>query len=317
MTARLCLKARPTERQLADRLQSVEGRRADGLELYLDARDVADQATLDGVVRRLEACALPSDFALLIEGPVGSLDGQFFDATRESPADYLVLDRLAWMAREIGARAVNIHLIAPSDDLACLTLETRQALLERSVPLLRHFVEVTAAAGAVPTIEHMPLVLRMRQGGYYVTPIGMASADLRWAVEHVPGLKILADTSHATLYLNGRRAGADPSIVEAEARGHAWLEPLLAYVAMLPPDPPDLLGYVRALGPELVNAQVSNASGLLGEGLPYAEGCVDLDPTIRWMADKLGYVVTETLEPDQDDARYMRDALVRMRKAVA
>jgi len=36
-TARLCLKARPTVRQLADRLRPVDGVVADGLELYLAA----------------------------------------------------------------------------------------------------------------------------------------------------------------------------------------------------------------------------------------------------------------------------------------
>ncbi|MBV9358181.1 MAG: hypothetical protein JO023_21930, partial [Chloroflexi bacterium] len=42
--ARLCLKARPTPVQLADRLQPIDGQVADGLELYLDAGDLADAA---------------------------------------------------------------------------------------------------------------------------------------------------------------------------------------------------------------------------------------------------------------------------------
>src|SRR3712207_4303619 len=112
--ARLCLKARPTVTQLADRLRPVDGLFPDGLELYLDAADIVDQAAMDAAVRNIEAHRLSRDFALLIEGPVGSLDGHFFDVTRQSEADDAVLRRLAEMARRLGARAVNIHVIAPS-----------------------------------------------------------------------------------------------------------------------------------------------------------------------------------------------------------
>jgi hypothetical protein len=206
VTAKLCLKARPTATQLADRLQPLDGVWPDGIELYLDAADLADQSTLDAIVERVSSYNLPADFALLIEGPVGSLDGGFFDVTRDSEADTLVVDRIAHVTRRLAVRAVNIHVIAPSDDLSRLTLECRDALLGRAVPFLRHFADVIQAAGAIPTVENMPPVLRMRRGGFYFTPIGMASEDLRWVVEQVPGLKLLPDTSHAGLYLTARRA---------------------------------------------------------------------------------------------------------------
>jgi hypothetical protein len=61
------------------------------------------------------------------------------------------------------------------------------------------------------------------------------------------------------------------------------------------------------------NAQVSNAAGILGEGLPYAEGDFILDPTIRWLGAHARHIVTETLEHNNDDAVHMRDALRRMR----
>src|SRR5439155_20173002 len=67
------------------------------------------------------------------------------------------------------------------------------------------FVELMQGAGAVPTIENMPPVLRMRRGDFAFTPIGMASDDLQWLVERAPGLRVLVDTSHAGLYLNARR----------------------------------------------------------------------------------------------------------------
>ena len=69
--------------------------------------------------------------------------------------------------------------------------------------------------------------------------------------------------------------------------------------------------------PAVENAQVSNASGVLGEGLPYAVGDFDLDPTIAWLKTNTRHVVTETIEDSNDDAVHMRDALRRMRAVVA
>src|ERR1700694_385777 len=150
MAAKLCLKARPTPTQLADRLRPVDGVWPDGLELYLAAADLATQTVMDNIVEALQTADMPRDFALLIEGPVDSLDGGDFDVTRESDADLLVIERLADLARRIGARAVNIHVISPSSDLSRLSLDCRAALLARAVPFLASFVELMQAAGTVP-----------------------------------------------------------------------------------------------------------------------------------------------------------------------
>ncbi len=320
-SARLCLKARPTPAQLADRLRPVDGVFPEGLELYLDIADLADESTMAAILRRIEAYDLPDDFAWLVEGPLGSFDGEFFDVTRDAEADRLVVDRIAWLARRLGVKGVNIHLMSVSGDPSILSLEAHDALLARAVPFLSRFVDVIHEAGAVPTIEHVPPVARMRQGGYYFTPVGMASADLVWSVEHVPGLAILPDTSHAGLYLNARALSegrVDLRTVEpSNLEPRDWLEPLLAYVRQLPEEASTLAGYFQSLQPHVVNAQVSNARGLLGEGLPYGEGDFDLDPAIRWLGDRAEHIVTETLEPNQDDAVYMREALVRMREALA
>src|SRR5467141_2474246 len=138
--AKLCLKARPTPLQLADRLRPVDGVWPDGVELYLAAADLATPAILDAIVERLLAADVPDGFVWLVEGPVDSLDGDDFDITRESEADLLVIQRLAELAARIKARAVNIHVISPSPDLSRLTLECRAALLERAVPFLARFV---------------------------------------------------------------------------------------------------------------------------------------------------------------------------------
>jgi hypothetical protein len=306
---KLCLKARPTLAQLADRLRPVDDVWPDGLELYLAAADLSTPAVLDTIIERVLSADVPDGFAWLIEGPVDSLDGGDFDITRQSDADLLVIERLAELAARIKAKAVNIHVISPSADLGRLTLDCRAALLERSVPFLARFVAVMQAAGTVPTVENMPPVLRMRRGDFAFTPIGMASEDLRWLVERVPGLRLLPDTSHAGLYLNARRLPPDPT--------YAWSAPLAQYLEQLPAEAADLVGYMDSLQPHVENAQISNAAGRLGEGLTYAEGEFDLDPAIRWLSRHARHIVTEPIEVNNDDARAMRDALRRMRMALA
>jgi hypothetical protein len=74
---------------------------------------------------------------------------------------------------------------------------------------------------------------------------------------------------------------------------------------------------MASLGASVENAQISNASGVLGEGLPYAEGDFDLDPAIRWLGRHAQHIVTEPIEPDNDDAVRMRDALRHMRMVLA
>src|SRR6202158_1056059 len=112
MAAKLCLKARPTPRQLVDRLRPVDGVWPDGLELYLAGADLATPAILETIAERLLAADVPDHFVCLIEVRVDSLDGGDFDITRQSDADLLVIERLADLAARIKARAVNIHVIS-------------------------------------------------------------------------------------------------------------------------------------------------------------------------------------------------------------
>jgi hypothetical protein len=302
MVAKLCLKARPTAKQLADRLRPVDGVWPDGLELYLAAEDLATPEAMAGVVARIQSYELPADFALLIEGPVDSLDGCDFDVTRCSEADREVIKRLAELARLLSAKAVNIHLIAPSEQTSRLTLEYRERLLRQAVPFMQQFVAQVHTAGARATVENMPPVLRMRRSAFAYTPIGMASDDLRWMCQQVPGLEVLVDTSHAGLFLNAKRL----------AEGA-----LLEFVRQLPEEADGVLGYAQSLAEHLENAQISDAAGLLGEGLPYGEGELELDPIIGWLKVSSQHIVTETIEVNHDEAVTMRDALRRMRAVPA
>src|SRR6478672_11772822 len=107
---RLLLKARPVRTQLLDRMRDPL---PDGMELYLDAVDLADSSAISSSLAEVRRLELPDDFDILIEGPVRSIDGEFFDVTRQAAADRDVIDRLGFLAGELGARAVNVHLIAP------------------------------------------------------------------------------------------------------------------------------------------------------------------------------------------------------------
>jgi FlaA1/EpsC-like NDP-sugar epimerase len=55
-------------------------------------------------------------------------------------------------------------------------------------------------------------------------------------------------------------------------------------------------------------AHVSNAHGILGEGLPYGTGDLDLDPFVRRLAALVPFIVAEISEPDPLESTSMRAA---------
>ena len=306
MTPAILLKARPTPAQLADRLREPV---PDGLELYLDTVDLASQDAMDGVVANLDAAGLPSDFVLLVEGPIRSLDGEFFDLSRDSEADRELMRRLIGLSRRIGALGANVHAIAPDRDPASLTLANRERLLQDALGPTRYLADLALAADIVPTIENMPPILRMRESAFFYSAIGMPPQDMVALCEAVPGVKVILDVAHTQLYLNVRR-GVDEEV------GDEDIGPLRRFVADAP-GVDSFDGYIQELGETLVTSHVANASGLLGEALPYGEGDLDLDPLMRQLAQHVRYLVTETLEPDNNHAVFMRDAQARIGAALA
>jgi hypothetical protein len=303
--AELLLKARPTLPQLRDRLRPPL---PDGLELYLDTADVATEQAMDQVVRNLDAVRRPGRWTLLIEGPVRSLDGAFFETTRDHEVDRELVRRLVRLAGRIGARAVNLHLIRPRASPDCLGAAARQRDLDACLPFTRYFVERAAAGGVLPTLENMPPVLRMRQGGFYYSPIGMPAEDLAWLADRVPGLGLCLDLSHAQLYVNACSAARRPKPPARHARFLRALREL--------PQAASVWEYAARLGSSLVSCHVANASGLLGEGRSYARGDLDLDLVLPPLARRARYFVTETLERRPERAILMRAALRRMRLAL-
>lgn len=298
--AKVLLKGRPTEAQLADRLAApLPG----GLELYLDAEDLKDPRELDRLARRLVDLRPHPQFAYVVEGPLRSLDGSFFDLSVNSQPNRECLRRVALLAEAIGAEAVLIHAIAPMGLDAPLGDDLRGAKLEESLPLVSHYVRLAQDRGIVPLLENIPPVARQRQQSYMVTPIGMSSRDLVYFAARFPGLGITVDLSHAQLFLNGLRT--PPSQVAPE------LAPLASYLSTLD-DSPDLEDYLKATEPHIFEIHVSNARGLLEEGLPYGDGDLNLDALAVRLARSVRYLVTETLEPDPDRAIYMREAQQRL-----
>jgi sugar phosphate isomerase/epimerase len=305
MTPAILLKARPTAAQLADRLRDPV---PDGLELYLDTVDLATPEAMDTVVANLDACRLPSNFVLLVEGPIRSLDGAFFDLARDSEADRELMRRLIDLSKRIGALGANVHAIAPDRNPAALTLENRERLLKQALGPTRYLAELALAAEIVPTIENMPPILRMRESAFFYSAIGMPPQDMVALCEAVPGVKVILDVAHTQLYLNVRR-GLDEEV------GDEDIGPLRRFVAEAP-GVDSFDGYIDVLGDTLMTSHVANATGLLGEALPYSEGDLDLDPLMRRLAEQVRYLVTETLEPNNDHAVFMREAQTRIGAAL-
>ena len=311
MTAKILLKARPTPAQLADRLAPP---RPDGLEFYLDARDLAPDDWLPRLMAIMAAAPRAGGtgetgdrFTYIVEGPIRSLDGAYFDVTRDAPADQEVLVRLVRFGRAIGAEVAVIHLAAPTADPAALAPGAHGEALDHCLPFLERYAALCHDHGLVPTVENIPPIGQMREDSALFSPLGVEPSDLARCCTAVPGLGITFDTSHAGLYLeavDADPAGLTPSLRPAVER----------YAPN--PEARSLDGYVNLIEPWLVNVHVSNAAGLLGEGLPYAEGRFDLDALLPRLAARARCIVTETLEPDPERAVYMRDAQARIAAAL-
>lgn len=297
----ILLKARPIPAQLRDRLAVP---RPAGLELYLDARDIGPTDWLPRL-KAIMAAAPPADerFQYIVEGPIRSLDGAFFDVTREAPADEEALVRLTRCGAELGATVAVIHLIAPTSDPAALAPTARAGWLARALPLLQRYVILCRDAGLTPTIENIPPIAQMREGAATFSAVGVEPEDLLWCCQEVPGLGLTFDTSHAGLHLEA--VAADPDAVPAALRPAVERYKATATVRTLD-------DWLDKIAPWLVNCHISNAAGLLGEGLPYTEGHFDLDALMPRLAAATRFIVTETLEADNERAVLMRDAQRRI-----
>ena len=268
------LKAAPTREQVAERLEGGDWR---GIEFALMPPHVADDdATGRAIAAVTETCA-GRDLALLAEAPVSWPSGEHVRVDRLTDEARAGIARSVRFAAAIGSPVLTIHLYIPltADELRAGTPVDEDAVHE----FLAFYAGACTDAGVTPLIENVPPVLRMRTGSAFYTPIGGHWRDLlRWR-ERVPALGFTLDTSHAALF----RAfvNAYPSLFGLESDEGLELE-----------------RYVEELGPAAEVAHVSNASGVLGEGLRYDRGELDLDPVVARLGELVPYIVAEINEPD-------------------
>ncbi len=298
---KVLLKGRPTAVQLADRLASPV---PDGLELYLDASDISGDGWFEKLLENIARAACPPGFSWIVEGPLRSLDGKYFDITEASEANLEVVSRLVRFASALGAAGVVIHAIAPVGSTAALTADGRGRALDAGMGFLTRYAGLCTEAGLVPSIENIPPVARMREGTYTYSLLGVDPNDLLLFAREIRGLRAVLDISHCGLFLNALSMPAH-AVEEDLAPLLRWLQGQSATRSMRE--------CISSLGPILWNSHISNARGLLEEGLSYGDGDSDIDSLLPLLAGVAEFVVTETLEPDADNAVYMREAQRRIK----
>ena len=266
------LKAAPEPEQLADRLDGGGWR---GVEIALMPQQVAD----DGAVARAAEATRQAAAGLVVtaEAPVGWPSGAFVRVDRLDEEAREGIERSAEFAAEVGSPVLTIHLFIP---LSPDEFRERSAVDAPAVEeFLSFYADACGRRGVRPLIENVPPVLRMRSGGVFLSPIGGHWRDLLEWRERVPELGFTIDTSHAALFRSF--AAAYPGLY-----GLPWDEEL------------ELERYVEKLAPHAEVAHVSDAHGLLGEGLPYGAGELDLDPVVRRLGELVPFLVAEVNEPD-------------------
>jgi nucleoside-diphosphate-sugar epimerase len=287
------LKAAASASQISERL---EGGPWVGLELALMPGDVADDAALRRAVDETLGATEDRGLTLAAEAPVSWPSGAFVNVERLTDEARACIERCAEFAAAIGSSVLTLHLYAP---LPPDEFRDRGRLDEDGVAhFLRFYAETCVDRGVRPLVENVPPVLRMRVDGFFLSELGGHWRDLLWARGLAPELGFTLDTSHAGLFR--RFAAALPSLF-----GLASDEEL------------DLARYAEELGPHMVVAHVSDAHGLLGEGLPYGSGELDLDPVVARLAHVARYIVAEIAEPDPVRSPDMKRAYRAIERAAA
>ena len=268
------LKAAPEPEQVAERL---EGGPWAGLELCLGPAHVADDDALGTAVATVRSATAGGALALTAEAPVAWPSGAFVRVDRLDDEARAGIERSAAFAAAIGSPVLTIHLFVPQ---STGEYAARTPLDEAAVEaFLRCYAQACVRHGVRPLIENVPPVLRMRSGGVYLSPIGGHWRDLLAWRERVPDLGFTLDVSHAALFRSF--AAAYPGLFGLSSAEGLEVERV-----------------VEELGPGAEVAHVSNAAGVLGEGLRYDEGELDLDPIVARLGELVPYVVAEVNEPD-------------------
>jgi nucleoside-diphosphate-sugar epimerase/sugar phosphate isomerase/epimerase len=292
------LKAAPDPEQIAERLA---GGVPLGIELCLGPRDVGSAERIAAVTEAARAALPERDCTVTAEAPVSWPSGAHVRVDRLDDEARAGIERSAEFAAGIGSPVLTIHLFAPKspEEFQNEWRPDGAHMDEDEVArFLRFFADACLAHGVTPLIENVPPILRMRTGGVYLSPVGGHWRDLLAWRARIPELGFTIDTSHAALF----RAFA------------------VAYPSLFGIDEPDeleLSRYVEELGPAAEVAHVSNAHGILGEGLPYGTGDLDLDPFVRRLAALVPFIVAEISESDPMDSTSMRAGYRAIERVIA
>ncbi len=289
ISSNILLKAAPEPEQIAERLEGGGWR---GLELALMPHHVADDAAL----ARAVAAVAGVDLTLTAEAPVAWPSGAFVRVDRLDEEAKAGIERSAEFAAAIRSPVLTIHLFTPlAPDEYRASVAPDEAAIER---FLRFYAGACLSRGVTPLIENVPPVLRMRTGGVFLSAVGGHWRDLLAWRERVPELGFTLDTSHAALF-----------------RSFAATYPTL--FGLYSDEELELERYVEELGPAAEVAHVSDAHGLLGEGLPYGEGELELDGVVRRLGELVPFVVAEINEPDQRRSPNMKAGYRAIERALA
>src|SRR5215213_6526803 len=293
MTAIPMLKAAPDPAQLADR---IEGGPWNGIELCLGPVHVASEEALRGAVQHAGDALEGRGMAITAEAPVAWPSGAFVRVDRLDGEAQGGIERSAEFAAAVGSPVLTIHLFSPlSPDEFRSTGRPDEREIER---FLAFYAAACEQRGVKPLIENVPPVLRMRTGGVFLSPVGGHWRDLVTWRERVGALGFTIDTSHAALFRSF--AAAYPSLFDLPSDDELELD-----------------RFVEELGPHAEVAHVSDAHGLLGEGLPYGEGELDLDPVVARLGDLVPFLVAEINEPDPSRSSDMKAGYRALERALA
>ena len=283
------LKAAARPEQLRERF--ADGDWA-GVEVCLLPSDVASDEALDAAVEAVRATC--GGKVVLAEAPVAWPSGAHVRVDRLDAEAEAGIERSARFAAAVGSPVLTIHLFCPQDPAAFRAAgDVDDAQVER---FLRAFCGACARHGVEPLLENVPPILRMRTGGVFLSPIGGHWRDLLHWRERLPELAFTFDTSHAALFRHV--AGAYPSLFGLHDDEGLELD-----------------RWVHELGDALRVAHVSNARGILGEGLPYDDGEEDLDEVVGRLSRVATHVVAEINEPDPATSGLMKAAYRAIERA--
>jgi len=292
MTAIPMLKAAPDPAQLADR---IEGGPWNGIELCLGPVHVASDEALRGAVQHARDALEGHGMAITAEAPVAWPSGAFVRVDRLDGEAQGGIERSAEFAAAVGSPVLTIHLFSPlSPDEFRSAGRPDEREIER---FLAFYAAACEQRGVKPLIENVPPVLRMRTGGVFLSPVGGHWRDLVTWRERVGALGFTIDTSHAALFRSF--AAAYPSLFDLPSDDELELD-----------------RFVEELGPHAEVAHVSDAHGLLGEGLPYGEGELDLDPVVARLGDLVPFLVAEINEPDPSRSSDMKAGYRALERAL-